>query len=195
MRYLIAITGGIGSGKSVVSKILTSMGYCVYDCDKRAKSLMDASDDIKARISNEVLSDCVVDGMIDRQRLAEKVFKDEQALTRLNEIVHSAVRNDLIDWSSNNTSKIQFVETAILYQSGLEKIVDKVWDVDAPLDLRIERVMSRNSMTREAVLSRITSQNNFIPRELHSDIVHIVNDGDIPLLPQIEALLLRLLTE
>ncbi|MCM1139833.1 MAG: dephospho-CoA kinase [Muribaculum sp.] len=195
MRYLIAITGGIGSGKSVVSKILTSMGYCVYDCDKRAKSLMDASDEIKARISSEVLGDCVVDGMIDRQRLAEKVFKDEQALTRLNEIVHSAVRNDLIDWSSNNTSKIQFVETAIPYQSGLEKIVDKIWEVDAPLNLRIERVMCRNSMTREAVLSRITSQNNFIPRELHSDIVHIVNDGDIPLLPQIEALLSRLLTE
>lgn len=187
MSYLIAITGGIGSGKSVVSKMLTSMGYPVYDCDSRAKTLMDNSEEIKLRLCNEVLSDCVIDGKIDRKRLAEKVFKDKEALNRLNQIVHSSVRIDLMTWSGLNQSEIQFVETAILYQSGIDEMVDQVWDVDAPFDLRIERVMKRNSMSREDVIDRITSQEEFVPENLHRVIVRLINDGTQPMLPQVEA--------
>lgn len=187
MSYLIAITGGIGSGKSVVSKMLTSMGYPVYDCDSRAKALMDKSEEIQLRLCNEVLSDCVIDGKIDRKRLAEKVFKDKEALNRLNQIVHSSVRIDLMTWSGLNQSEIQFVETAILYQSGIDEMVDQVWDVDAPFDLRIERVMKRNSMSREDVIDRITSQEEFVPENLHRVIVRLINDGTQPMLPQVEA--------
>lgn len=192
MSYLIAITGGIGSGKSVVSKMLTSMGYPVYDCDSHAKALMDKSEEIKLRLCNEVLSDCVIEGKIDRKRLAEKVFKDKEALNRLNQIVHSSVRIDLMTWSRLNQSEIQFVETAILYQSGVDEMVDQVWDVDAPLDLRIERVMKRNSMSREDVIDRITSQEEFVPEKLHHAIVRLINDGTQPMLPQVEAQLCNL---
>lgn len=187
---LIAIVGGIGSGKSVVSRIVSVMGYEVYDCDTRAKRLMDSSDDIKGRIRCEIHPGCVADGKIDRKHLAEIVFADEEALRRLNTIVHSAVREDLRCWveqcGENNTV---FVETAILYQSGLDKMVDAVWEIDAPLDLRIERVMARNSVSREEVLARISSQDSFVPTALHPSVTHIVNDNDQPILPQIERLL------
>lgn len=186
MSGLVAITGGIGSGKSVVSRIVTSLGYDVYDCDNRAKALMDTDESIKARLSSEIHRDCVINGKIDRRRIAQVVFNDGQALDRLNQIVHSAVRLDLMNWTALNPSKLKFVETAILYQSGLDELVDKVWEIDAPLDLRIERVMSRNSLSREDVLARISSQDSFTPEKLHDDIVHIVNDGDTPLIPQIE---------
>ena len=186
---LIAIVGGIGSGKSVVSRIVGIMGYEVYDCDSRAKRLMDSSHDIKERIRCEIHAECISGGEIDRKRLAEIVFSDEEALQRLNAIVHTAVREDLKNWvGERSKDAVLFVETAILYQSGLDRLVDAVWEVDAPLDLRIERVMARNSVSREEVLARIASQDSFVPASVHPSVTHIINDNDQPILPQIERL-------
>lgn len=186
---LIAIVGGIGSGKSVVSKVVRTMGYEVYDCDSRAKMLMDASEIIKKRIADEIHNSCVVDGAIDRKLLAKIVFDSSESLSKLNDIVHSAVRDDLAKWVKESRSDIKFVETAILYQSGLDKMVDMVWEIDAPLDLRVERVMSRNSISREEVLARITAQESYEPASQHQSVTHIINDGDIPVLPQVEHLI------
>lgn len=188
---LTAITGGIGSGKSVVSRVLHAMGYQVYDCDSRAKMLMDADAAIKVRLADDIHPECLLeDGSINRSRLSEIVFRDSEALECLNRIVHEAVRNDLKRWcEANFGSRRLFVETAILYQSGLDAMVDDVWEVNAPLDLRIERVMARNSLTREQVISRISMQDSFVPSELHPRVYKIINDGDIPLLPRIESLL------
>jgi dephospho-CoA kinase len=183
---LIAITGGIGSGKSVVSRIVAMMGYDVYDCDSRAKRLMDTDDVIKARLQQEIHPQCVLDGCIDRKRLAEIVFSDADRLEKLNAIVHSAVRDDLRKWAQLQ-GKVSFVETAILYQSELDRMVDCVWEVEAPLDLRISRVMERNSVSREEVLARISAQDSFIPSRHHPLVIPIINDGMMPLLPQIEA--------
>ncbi|MDE6859330.1 MAG: dephospho-CoA kinase [Duncaniella sp.] len=187
---LTAIVGGIGSGKSVVSRIVEIMGYEVYDCDSRAKLLMDASTDIMSRLKSEIHDECVVDGKINRKRLAEIVFGDEEALNRLNAIVHAAVREDLKRWvESRDKDKVLFVETAILYQSGLDRMVDAVWEIDAPVDLRVERVMARNSMSREKVLARIAAQDSYVPVSMHPSVKHIINDNDMPLLPQVELLL------
>lgn len=188
---LTAITGGIGSGKSVVSKILAVMGYPVYDCDSRAKQLMDRDEEIKKALCNEIHADCVrADGSINRERLSEIVFRDAEALGRLNAIVHAAVRSDLKKWCQTNfSSERLFVETAILYQSGLDAMVDEVWSIDAPTELRIERVMARNSFSRQQVEARIASQDSYIPGSLHPQIVRIINDGCIPVLPQIEKIL------
>ncbi|MDE6436166.1 MAG: dephospho-CoA kinase, partial [Muribaculaceae bacterium] len=93
--FLIAITGGIGSGKSVVSRVLRAMGYPVYDCDSQAKAIMDADAEIHRRLCSEIDAAVVTDGVIDRKRLAEIVFNDKAKLAVLNAIVHSAVKAHL----------------------------------------------------------------------------------------------------
>ena len=183
-RYLIAITGGIGSGKSVVSKILMKLGYPVYDCDSRAKSIMDSSEAIKTALRDEISPDVITaDNSIDRKRLSQIVFSDSTKLAKLNGIVHSAVRDDILSWISDK--KISFVETAILYESGLDRMVNQVWQVVAPPELRIERVMKRNGMTEQQIRARIEAQDGYEPERLHGSIRQIVNDSVEPLIPQI----------
>lgn len=183
---LTAISGGIGCGKTVVSRMVGAIGYPVYDCDSRAARIMDTDAGIKRAIADDVHPECLTDGgEIDRRRLSEIVFSDYEALQRLNSIVHAAVRRDLAAWAAAQTGDC-FVETAILYQSGLDKMVDEVWQVEAPVDLRVERVMARNSIGREQVIARIASQERFVPERLHPYVRVIVNDAVEPLLPQVE---------
>lgn len=188
---IIALTGGIGSGKSVVATMLTIMGYSVYDCDSRAKALMDSSDEIKRTIAQDICAEAITpDGDIDRSRLSAVIFGNAEKLKRLNAIVHKEVRQDMMRWfASQDKSKPCFVETAILYQSGLDLVVDKVWEVTADTETRICRVMKRNSMERQQVVDRIESQNSFKCDRRHSDVSVITNDGLTPLLPRVEALL------
>lgn len=189
---LIAITGGIGSGKSVVSQILRKLGYKVYDSDTEARRLMDNSVAIKKDISNKINPSVInEDGSINRKALSNIVFNDSQKLGTLNHIVHSAVRNDLQLYVKRCNNTIVFVETAILYQSEIDRMVDEVWDITAPDDIRINRVINRNSLTAEEVKKRIKSQ-EFTPEKLHEQTKVIINDDKTAILPQIENLLANL---
>lgn len=189
---LIAITGGIGSGKSVVSQILRKLGYQVYDSDTEARRLMDDSVAIKKEISNKINPSVInEDGSINRKALSNIVFNDSQKLGTLNHIVHSAVRNDLQLYVKRCNNTIVFVETAILYQSEIDRMVDEVWDITAPDDIRINRVINRNSLTAEEVKKRIKSQ-EFTPEKLHEQTKVIINDDKTAILPQIENLLANL---
>lgn len=185
---LVAITGGIGTGKSVVSHLLSIMDYPVYDTDAGAKRLMASDSDLQRQLrdtfGNEIFMPC---GELDRKGLANLVFNDQQALQRLNAIVHPAVINDVLHWRSQLASPVTFVETAILYQSHLDQVVDAVWEVSAPLQVRINRVMARNGSTAEEVLRRIEAQASEELR--HSKHDFIINDGLKPLLPQVTRLL------
>lgn len=187
---LIAITGGIGAGKSVISEILRKMGYPVFDCDAEAKRLMDHSETIKSELIEKISPLAVLkNGEIDRKLISSIVFKDPEKLTELNRIVHTAVLNEIEDWKKTHSDKhLLFVETAILYQSHLDRLVDEVWEVIAPEEIRIIRVTKRNNCQREEVISRIKSQ-SFLPEKPHSNIHEIVNDDFTPVLPQIIALL------
>lgn len=183
----IAITGGIGSGKSVVSQILQSMGFAVYDCDSKAKLLMAQSSDIKNKIKASISKEAItINGDIDKKHLAQIVFNDKKSLNTLNSIVHHAVRQDFNEWRLSLFQKICWVETAILYESGFDKIVDCAWKVSAPIELRRERVIKRNNLTLQEVNARINSQKP-IKGELPTKI--IINDEITPLLPQIENLI------
>lgn len=189
---VIAVCGGIGSGKSVVCRILESMGFEVYYCDERAKRLMDESGEIKRRIAEEVCEDAVADDVIDRKTLSEKVFSDSAALDRLNAIVHESVRTDVKRWLCTPGLRTPaFIETAILYQSGIDRMVSEVWEVTAPEDVRIRRVMNRNSLTAEQVRMRIEAQDSFVPGCVHDSVFTIINDEVEPVLPQVEYLLSR----
>lgn len=186
---LIAITGGIGSGKSVVCRIIGAMGYPVYDCDTKARIIMDSSDDIKRTIAQEICATAIVGNTIDRKALADAVFNNDSALQKLNSTVHHHVLNDILDWHKHN-SGLAFVETAILYQSGLDRIVNEVWDVCAPIELRIQRVLVRNAgMSRAHIEQRISIQDSYVPERSHRYVHHIINDDTCGILPQIEALI------
>ncbi len=188
--HLTAITGGIGAGKSVVSRILRTLGYEVFDCDIEARRLMDADPEIKRRLKEEISPETVTDnGTIDRRRLSEIVFADKSMLEKLNAIVHASVRDDIDRWRSHpeRTNRL-FVETAILYESGLDRMVDDVWCVTAPEDIRIARVIARNNCSEDDVRARIESQ-NFIPAHPHPNVFDIINDGFEPVLPRVLSLL------
>lgn len=189
IAHLVAISGGIGAGKSVVSRILRTKGYEVYDCDSRARLIMDNSEEIKQRLCAEIHPEAVrPDGTIDRGQVAAVVFSDPDRLAALNAIVHDAVRADIRVWRDSTDAKLAFIETAILYQSGLDRMVDEVWEVVVPEDVRIARVCLRDNTDPEAVRRRIASQ-RFTPTQPHPSVHTIINDDRHSLLLQIVALL------
>ena len=124
---------------------------------------------------------------MDRGRISEVVFASAPKLEALNAIVHGAVRRELEAWftARSGCATPVFVETAILYQSGLDRLVDRVWDIQAPEDLRVGRVIARNGLSEAAVRARIRAQ-AFAPARVPPSVTAFANDGVRPLLPQIE---------
>lgn len=195
---LICVTGGIGSGKSVVCNIISALGFPVYDCDSKARRLMDESAEIKQRIYNEISKDAVTltdDGFkeIKRGVLAQIVFNSEKDLNTLNEITHGVVRNDIRLWQNHHSdSSILFIETAIPFTSGIANMSDKIWVVTASDEVRIERAIRRDNSNRDKVIARINSQKHemaILRKQSHIPISTISNDNNKRLLPQILNLL------
>lgn len=181
----IGITGGIGSGKSVVSQILRELGYPVYDCDERAKILMIKSPIIKSSLKSLIGEDVYInDDELNKGKMSSYIFLSEQNLKRVNSIVHPQVGADFSDWKLHQNSDIVFIESAILFESGLNNMVDEVWCVVADKEERISRVMRRSGLTREAVLARINSQMSDNERTTLSDYV-IDNNSSSSLLKQL----------
>lgn len=185
---LIAITGGIGAGKSVVCKMLAALGYPVYDCDSQAKAIMDKSPEIKQRIAAEIAAEAIAGDTIRRDILASVVFNNPAKLQVLNEIVHDHVRKHLGLMATQTPHAVLFVETAILYESHLDEMVSQVWDVTAPEATRISRIVARNGCTPRQALERINAQ-NLNPGRPHHTIHRIINDDVTPVLPQVLRLL------
>lgn len=188
---LIALTGGIGSGKSVIAHVLQVMGYKVYDCDSRAKTLMADDDQVRLQLIEAFGAETYLDdGTINRQHLSSAAFGNNDALERLNAIVHPATSRDLESWAkkqSEQGASIAFVETALLRTSGLNHVVDDVWHVVAPDAVRINRVMARSGLNAAQIKARMDAQ---VDEDSVADGEHvIINDNDAALLPQITNLL------
>ncbi len=184
----IGLTAGIGSGKSVVSKILIALGYPVYDTDQQARLLMHTSEQIREQLTAHFGPALYADGQLDRKALAAVVFGDAAQLAKLNQIVHPVVRDDYRRWVAAQTSRLVFIESAILYDSGLSAEVDAVWYVQAPIDLRIARVIARDGCTHEQVKARIAAQMDEASVLQRVQAV-IANGAHDALLPQIERLI------
>jgi dephospho-CoA kinase len=185
---IVGLTGGIGSGKSMVSRLLTMMDIPVYAADAESKKLADASPHIRERLSAKFGRQLYKDGKLDRKMLATLIFGNRDNLQFVNSIIHPAVFADFRQWTTRQDSvPIAVVESAILFDSGFNKSVHVTVNVSAPLEVRIRRVEERDRVDRETVLARINSQMPEEERNRLSDCI-IFNDGHQALLPQVENL-------
>lgn len=187
----VAITGGIGSGKSYVCKLLQQRGINIYDCDQAAKRLIRTSPDIRRQLTMLIGSEAYLgeDGqggwILNKAVVAQFLLGSEANAHAIDDIVHPAVFHDF------ETSGMQWLESAILYESGMDKLVNRVIVVTAPQEVRIQRVMQRDRIGREKVLewmSRQWSQDEIRQRADYE----IINDGQADLNEQIEQLLTSL---
>lgn len=188
----IGITGGIGSGKSVISRILKIMHYPVYDSDYWAKFLMNNDKTIYKALTDKFGPETYSAEGINRPFLAQLIFNNKENLTFVNSIVHPAVGNHFLQWAEEQQSSIVFIESAILFSSGLNKIIDKTIYVDAPQEIRLQRAILRDNATTEAISARIKNQiNGDEYARTHSDYI-INNDNTSLLIPQIISILQNL---
>lgn len=201
MTRIIGITGGIGCGKSVVSRLLRCHGFRVYDCDSAAKALMENSPALKRDLCNRFGSESLLgDGSINRRHVAGCVFASDEHRLWLNARVHGMVRDDIAaevaamdassaaDPSCSSRGDVLFVESAVMKSSRLDTMCDAVWLVTAPLEMRIARVTGRDGCDREHVLQRMDAQSSEF-EHFAVPVTRITNDGVCQLLPQIEYLL------
>ncbi|TVZ14449.1 dephospho-CoA kinase [Maribacter sp. MAR_2009_72] len=155
---VIGLTGGIGSGKTTVGRMFQDLGVPVYNSDVRAKELMNSSKKIQKELIALFGEKVFKDKELNRAFIAEKVFKDKNLLEQLNAIVHPKVRKDFLKWSKDQTFAYVIQETALLFENNSQKLYDEVILVTAPKELRIERVLQRDQITRKEILSRMNNQ-------------------------------------
>ncbi|HMV07987.1 MAG TPA: dephospho-CoA kinase [Cyclobacteriaceae bacterium] len=185
----IGITGGIGSGKSLVCHIFTLLGVPVYDADSRAKTLMTTDGILVSQIKKEfgVLS-FRADGSLNREYLAEHVFGNPDKLKILNSLVHPRVGEDYAHWVTEQTSSYALKEAALLFEAKSNQALDKIIVVSAPEELRIQRVLQRDKhRTEQQVKDIIRNQLEDEKKVKLADYV-ILNDERTPLIPQVIAL-------
>ena len=181
----IGITGGIGSGKSYVCQRLKVRGIEVYDCDSAAKRLIHTSPAIHDALTALIGSDAYVDGMLNKAAVARYLLESEANAKAIDHIVHPAVFRDF------ELSGMQWMESAIIYESGICQLVDYVVVVTAPDEVRIRRVMQRDGITREKVLQWMQRQWPQEEVRRRADF-EIVNDGERDLEGQIEEMIKRI---
>ncbi|MDO5461120.1 MAG: dephospho-CoA kinase [Bacteroidales bacterium] len=181
----LAVTGCIGSGKSVASRMLEIMGVPVYNCDNRAKYLMQHDKALVKELTRMFGSECYrADGALDRNYLASRIFIDRDNVKRVNALVHPVVKSDFENWALEQAAPVVAVETAILYESGVIDSVDKVLVVWCDKETATTRTMARSGMSRAQVESRMKNQMQPDELLLLSDY-SLYNDGDSPMLPEL----------
>jgi len=184
----IGITGGIGSGKSFVANIIEKMGYPVYYSDVRSKELTNAHPVIRQGLIDLVGEKVYFEGELDKKILASAIFSNDEMRLKVNQLIHPIVRQDFEDWAKAQTSDLIFNEAAILFETEAYRNFDATILIYAPIELRLKRVLKRDIITREEVLARIKNQMND-EEKLKMSPYSILNDGESPLLKQIEEII------
>lgn len=190
----IGITGGIGSGKSTVAGIFSVLGIPVYNSDDAAKRLMAEDENLKKNILVSFGKSSYVNGMLNRKYLAAQVFKDSKKLALLNSLVHPATINDAREWMEKQQSAYVIKEAALIFESGSNEFLDFVIGVQSPRELRIERALKRDNVTREEIESRMKLQMDEDEKMKRCDFI-IVNDEQQMLIPQVLSLHEKFLKE
>lgn len=186
---MIVLAGGIGSGKSVVARSLRLMGFGVFDCDIEAKRLMESDSALVSLLSSVAGDDIYIEGRLDRQLLASRLFSDSVLRMKVNEAVHSAVRDEISRWLNRSASNL-FVESAIAAESGLAQMADQVWFIEASYESRLQRVATRDCRSREQILRIMEAQEGEEERLMNcgKPIKRISNNPDNSLLKRLDDL-------
>ena len=204
MSKIIGLTGGIGSGKSIVAKVFANMGVPVFDADATAKHIMNTSEEIKEKLiaafgedvytsTNEIVPESNVIGTASKQFVLNKsylskiVFSNTHQLAILNSIVHPITIKAAMDWANAQTTPYVIKEAALFFESGSSQGIHKIIGVSAPKSLRIHRVMKRDKCSKEEVEKRMLNQIDESLKMKLCDWV-VVNDDQQLLLPQVVAL-------
>lgn len=183
----IGLTGGLGSGKSTVARIFEVLGIPVYYADAASRRLMNEDEKLKEAIQNEFGKEVYSQGILNRKFLAQVVFKDEKRLALLNSIVHPATLNDADEWMKLQTSPYIIKEAALIFESGSHQSLDFTIGVKAPLSLRLQRAMKRDSTSLEEAMARMNHQINEEIKLRLCDYI-IINDEQQMVIPQVLAL-------
>ena len=183
--YIIGLTGGIGSGKTIISKIFKNLGIAVYNSDIEAKKLMNSDFDIINKLKMVFGYDIYNEkNQLNKKKLAELIFNNKDKLNTVNTIVHPAVKKHFNNWVIKQTTPYVIKETAILFESGIYKDVNKIITVTAPLKLRIKRISERDNISEDDIMQRINKQTDDNFKIHNSDF--IINNNEFELtIPQI----------
>lgn len=188
----LGITGGIGSGKSTISEIFSLCGVPVYIADTESKRLVATSSVIRDKLIHLFGEELYAGGVLNKPLLASHIFNDKKKLETVNTIIHPEVANDFNQWVQRH-SECDMVahEAAILFESGFNRLMDKMVMVYTPLELRIQRTMQRDNISREKVLERIQNQMPDEEKAKLSDYI-IVNDNTKSLIEQVTSVIQQL---
>ncbi|WP_436414301.1 dephospho-CoA kinase [Petrimonas sp.] len=185
----LGVTGGIGSGKSVVCEVLRLHDIPVYDADLEAKNLNDTSPVIREKLIEAFGAELYKNDKLDRKKLAQLIFNDEKNLRQVNSIIHPELAKHFEKWTDGRMEhSIVAIDAAVLFEAGFQQFVDKTITVFSPIETRIERVVKRDNLTREHILSRINSQMSDEEKIKLSDFV-IINDNKHSILEQVSTIL------
>jgi len=183
--YTVGITGGIGSGKSIICKVFQQLGIAVYDADSRGKALLREGVSVKEQVIAAFGTNAYnSDGSVNKVYLSDKVFSNKDALDKLNSIVHPAIRDDFKQWLSEQEGPYVLKEAAILIESGAYKELDEIIVVEATEAVRLRRVMDRDRSGEDQVRERMNAQLTDEERKIHAQHV-IDNNDDQLIIPQI----------
>jgi len=184
----IGLTGGIGVGKTYVSKIFKQMGIPIFNADEQAKKCMVEDANLKAAVQLAFGENMYLEEVLQKEALAKIVFNNSEALAKLNALVHPVVKQKFEDWSTLQSTSMVIKEAAILFESDAHLDLDAVVCVGAPKQLRIARVQKRDASSVEQIESRMSKQMPQAEKEELSDFL-IVNDEVQLLLPQVLAII------
>jgi dephospho-CoA kinase len=180
----VGITGGIGSGKSIVCQVFTALGIPVFSADDASKYLMEHDEKLMQGIIGLFGAGIYVEGKLNRADVSDIIFSQPERLQQLNALVHPATVSFAAEWVAKQTAPYIIKEAAIFFEAGTYKEMDVMVGVSAPEELRIQRAMNRSNLSREKVLEIIAKQMDDGEKMRRCDHI-ILNNDKTPVLPQV----------